>query len=179
MARFARLRNGVERPQLFAGARIVGARIAGDSDANLVLRVEIRFSRAIHVRADDDDVLVDCGDFGEWHIHLDLAIRAELRIELASGRVEGHQPVQAGEDNARRIIRISRPISDSALRDEPFIEFEAPNFLAGFGLKREDAVSGGQIHHVIDDDGSDFVEASGGWALSFRLHRIRPGLSKR
>ena len=66
-----------------------------------------------------------------------------LRIGFSGLRVERDQLVAAGEENARRIVGVAGPIGHAARGNESGGPLVAPDFLSGFGLERDHAISGG------------------------------------
>src|SRR5277367_265760 len=139
---FAWLSNGVEIPELFTGAGVVRAGIAGNSGCDFVLRVEIGFAWAVHVCSDDDDVFVNRRNLGERDVHGHFAALAEFRIGLAGFGAESDQFVTAGEKDARAVVSVARPIRHASRANQTRRPLVGPDYLAGFGLEREHTISG-------------------------------------
>ena len=90
----------------------------GTAAQHLVLGMEVRLARAVHVGPDQDDIFVDRRDLGERHVHGHFAAVAKFGVELARHRIESHKLVEAREDDSRRVVGVARPVGNAALRDE-------------------------------------------------------------
>ena len=84
---------------------------------------------------------------GHGHVH--LAFLAEARVDLSGVGVESDQPAAGGEDDTRRIGAVTRPIRDTPPGGRAASDRVAPEFLAGFGFERHNAVRGRKIHHAV------------------------------
>ena len=75
--------NGVERPELLAGADVVAVLI-GNLPARLIeLRTDVPLARPVEIGPDQQHVLVDGGRAVVGHGQVDFAFLAEARIDLA------------------------------------------------------------------------------------------------
>ena len=142
MARVARLRDGVELPQLRAGPRIERARVADPAD-----RPRRR------VGADHDDVLVD-----ERHR---VVRHADIDGAASVPKARSRSPVLALTAIRRRpavkmmrggSVAVAGPVRDAAARQRAAGDRMLPELLAGLGIERDDAIRGRQVHHAVDDD---------------------------
>ena len=101
----ARLRNGLELPQLLAGHDIERARVA---DGIPFLRVLCRRG------ADDGDVLVDGRDTAGADSDGHRTVLAEAFRRLACLRVDRPETIAGQEENARRQLAVAGPVPETA-----------------------------------------------------------------
>ncbi len=163
-------------PQLLAGAHIVSARIARHAARHFVLLMQMLFAGTEHVHADQNHVLINRRHARERNVHGQLAFIAEAGIELAGLGVQRHHLVTGGEENARGIFLVARPVSDAALRRRAGLQFVAPDLGAGIRIERHDTISRRQIHHAVDHDGRHFVHRSRRRAVRVGPQPVGPGL---
>ena len=160
------MRHRLELPQHLAGARVVGARITRDADRVLE-----------RGRADDHDVLEDRRRAAIRRINGHRTVGTEASGRLARLHIDRHQARASNYQQPRAKRPITRPIAESAGREPaaaataararvgPLGRLVDPQFLAGIGIKRDDAVGDREIHRSADDERGRGVEP---------LHRVRP-----
>ena len=155
---FAGARNGVKVPHLLAGARVVGVHVALLALARREVRSDVPFAGPEEIGSHQDDVPVDHRHAGVRDFQIDVTAVAELDVERAGVGAQRDQLSQAREEDARQGSAIAGPIRDTAERCESFGQFVAPDFLAGLGFERDDAIARWQIHHAIHHDGRDLLK---------------------
>ena len=153
MPDFSRLRNRMERPDQFPGGRIPGADIATPAIRAVVLQV----------RSGEHQILVNRGravqsvgstlEARTFHpgFQIELAFLGETRHQLAGASVHPDQEAVFGaEENRRRSVLVSRPVSDPARGARGVLVIERPDGLSRLGfhgdqaLKRRD-----EVHHAV------------------------------
>ena len=144
VADLARLRHGVELPQLLAGD---GAERPGVADS--ARRAGGR------VRADDDDVLPDQGHGVVGNADVDDAAIAELRRRRSRGRVERDETRAGAEQDAGRgpVRAAARPVRDAAARRGAVRHRVAPGFGPGRRVERDHRAGRRQVEQAVHRDG--------------------------
>ena len=141
MTDVARLRDGVELPQLRAVTRIEGARVADPADGP-----------RRRIGADHDDVLVDERHRVIRHADIHGAVRAEAQIALAGLGVDRDQAASGSEDDAWRKATVAGPVRDTAAGERAAGNELLPDLLTRLGVERHDTIRGRQIHDAVDDN---------------------------
>ncbi len=122
---------------------------------------------------------------------VDLAVEAVVaELQKNSKKVTSNDEIaQVGTISANGDVEIGRFLADAMKKvgnegGDPARGHEAarplirPDFLARFRFESENTVSGGQVHHVIDDDRRDLIESARGWPGASRPHRVGPCLGQ-
>src|SRR5262249_28660693 len=150
VAKFAGVRNGVERPKQFAAHDVVGAQIAWRRTVTLT-----------GLRAHDDAVFPDAAGrraraserTGLADAHVNAAIVAAARDALAGLCVDRVKIIARGVNQAAILPVLAGPVHDAALRHDALFGLVRPDLVAGRSVKRHDRVVTTQhVHHLARDD---------------------------
>ena len=136
-----RLGHRVEFPQARSIAHVEGA---GVSDA--------AEGAGRGIGADHGDVAEDERHGVVGDAEADRAVVAEAGRGLAGGRLQRMQLETGGEQDARLVLVIARPVGDAPAGRRPAGHRTAPDLLARLGTQRDHAIRRRQVHHAVDHD---------------------------
>jgi hypothetical protein len=129
------------------------------------MRPDVTLAGPEEVRTHQDDVSIEHGHARIRNLEIEDPAVSEVARQRARIGAQRDELSQTGEEDARRHAAcpersrgVARPVGDATKRRESFGQLVAPDFFAGFGLERDDAITRGEIHHAIDDDRHDLLK---------------------